>query len=121
MNISESIEKLGVVPVVVLNDANDAKPLAKALCEGGLPCAEVTFRTAAAKDSIKIMTEDEKINAAFSPVFAEDKESPYVNLIVTREENKDSDKIKKFVESYQSEEVEKVAADVFKGGAVKGW
>ncbi len=54
-------------------------------------------------------------------VFAEDKESPYVNLIVTREENKDSDKIKKFVESYQSEEVEKVAADVFKGGAVKGW
>ena len=47
MNISESIEKLGVVPVVVLNDANDAKPLAKALCEGGLPCAEVTFRTAA--------------------------------------------------------------------------
>lgn len=54
-------------------------------------------------------------------VFAEDKESPYVNLIVTREENKDSDKIKKFVESYQSEEVEKVAADVFKDGAVKGW
>lgn len=54
-------------------------------------------------------------------VFAEDKESPYVNLIVTREENKDSEKIKKFVESYQSEEVEKVAADVFKGGAVKGW
>lgn len=54
-------------------------------------------------------------------VFAEDKESPYVNLIVTREEDKDSDKIKKFVESYQSEEVEKVAADVFKGGAVKGW
>ena len=58
MNISESIEKLGVVPVVVLNDANDAKPLAKALCEGGLPCAEVTFRTAAAKDSIKIMTDE---------------------------------------------------------------
>ncbi len=54
-------------------------------------------------------------------VFAEDKESPYVNLIVTREETKDSDKIKKFVESYQSKEVEKVAAEVFKGGAVKGW
>lgn len=54
-------------------------------------------------------------------VFAEDKESPYVNLIVTREDTKDSDKIKKFVESYQSEEVEKVAAEVFKGGAVKGW
>ena len=58
MVITEKIEKLGVVPVVVLNDAKDAKPLAKALCEGGLPCAEVTFRTAAAKDAIKIMTDE---------------------------------------------------------------
>ncbi len=44
-NVSETIHKMGVVPVVVLNDAKDAAPLAKALCEGGLPCAEVTFRT----------------------------------------------------------------------------
>lgn len=51
------IEELGVVPVVVLEDAKDAKPLAKALCEGGLPCAEVTFRTAAAEESIRQMTE----------------------------------------------------------------
>ena len=35
----------------------DAKPLAQALCEGGLPCAEVTFRTEAAEESIRIMTE----------------------------------------------------------------
>ena len=49
------VETLGVVPVVVLNDAKDAKPLAKALCEGGLPCAEVTFRTEAAEESIRIM------------------------------------------------------------------
>jgi len=54
--VLEQIGKLGIVPVVVLNDAKDAKPLAKALCEGGLPCAEVTFRTAAAEESIKIMT-----------------------------------------------------------------
>ena len=47
----------GIVPVVVLNDAKDAEPLAKALCEGGLKCAEVTFRTAAAEESIKIMAE----------------------------------------------------------------
>ncbi|HCO29180.1 MAG TPA: 2-dehydro-3-deoxyphosphogluconate aldolase, partial [Lachnospiraceae bacterium] len=46
--VSEQIAKLGVVPVVVLNHAEDAKPLADALCEGGLPCAEVTFRTEAA-------------------------------------------------------------------------
>ncbi len=51
------IQELGVVPVVVLEDAKDACPLAKALCEGGLPCAEVTFRTAAAEESIRKMSE----------------------------------------------------------------
>ena len=53
----QKVSDLGVVPVVVLNDAKDAAPLAKALCEGGLPCAEVTFRTAAAEESIRIMHE----------------------------------------------------------------
>ena len=43
----------GIVPVIAIENAEDAKPLAKALIEGGLPCAEVTFRTAAAKESIK--------------------------------------------------------------------
>ena len=57
MNITEQIQNLAVVPVVVLEDTEDALPLAKALCEGGLPCAEVTFRTDAAEESIKIMTE----------------------------------------------------------------
>ena len=55
--ISKIIQEMGVVPVVVLNDAKDAKPLAQALCEGGLPCAEVTFRTEAAEESIRLMTE----------------------------------------------------------------
>lgn len=55
--MEEKIAELKVVPVVVLEDAKDAAPLAKALCEGGLPCAEVTFRTAAARDSIKAMTD----------------------------------------------------------------
>ena len=40
--VLEKIQKIGIVPVVVLNDAKDAEPLAKALCNGGLPCAEVT-------------------------------------------------------------------------------
>lgn len=53
--VEKKIEELGVVPVVVIEDANDAKPLAKALCEGGLSCAEVTFRTAAAEESIRQM------------------------------------------------------------------
>lgn len=54
--VLEKIQKIGIVPVVVLDDPKDAAPLAKALCDGGLPCAEVTFRTAAAEESIKIMT-----------------------------------------------------------------
>ena len=58
--MNEILEKLGqygIVPVVVLNDSKDAEPLADALCEGGLACAEVTFRTEAAAESIKIMSE----------------------------------------------------------------
>lgn len=56
--VLEQIQKIGIVPVVVLDDAKDAAPLAKALCEGGLPCAEVTFRTAAAEESIRIMAKE---------------------------------------------------------------
>ena len=54
--VLEKISKIGIVPVVVLDDAKDAKPLAEALVKGGLPCAEVTFRTAAAEESIRIMS-----------------------------------------------------------------
>lgn len=56
--VLEEISKIGILPVVVLEDAKDAKPLAQALCAGGLPCAEVTFRTAAAKESIAIMRKE---------------------------------------------------------------
>jgi 2-dehydro-3-deoxyphosphogluconate aldolase/(4S)-4-hydroxy-2-oxoglutarate aldolase len=49
--------KLGIIPVVAINDAKDAVPLAKALCEGGLPVAEVTFRTDAAEEAIRRMCE----------------------------------------------------------------
>lgn len=53
--IAEQFYDYGVVPVVVLEDAKDALPLAKALTEGGLPCAEVTFRTDAAEESIRLI------------------------------------------------------------------
>lgn len=56
--IAEKIHEYGVVPVVVINDAKDAKALADVLCEEGLPCAEVTFRTDAAKESIRIMAKE---------------------------------------------------------------
>ena len=55
--LAEKFQKFGVVPVVVLEDTKDAAPLAKALVEGGLPCAEVTFRTEAAEASIRLMAE----------------------------------------------------------------
>ena len=56
--IVEEISKIGIVPVIALDDAKDAKPLAEALCKGGIPCAEVTFRTAAAEESIRIMAQE---------------------------------------------------------------
>lgn len=55
--IVERISEIGIVPVIAIDDPKDAEPLAEALCRGGLPCAEVTFRTAAAEESIRIMTE----------------------------------------------------------------
>lgn len=54
--IEERFYELGVVPVVVLDDAKDALPLAEALINGNLPCAEVTFRTEAAEESIRLMS-----------------------------------------------------------------
>ena len=49
----KKLQKIGIVPVVVLDRAEDALPLAERLVKGGLPCAEVTFRTAAAEESIR--------------------------------------------------------------------
>lgn len=54
-------------------------------------------------------------------IFVEDKDSPYVNLIVARENNKDDEKVKTFIKAYQSDEVFQAADKEFKGGAVKGW
>ena len=50
--------KIGIVPVIALDDAKDALPLGKALLAGGIACAEVTFRTAAAEDVIKTLTKE---------------------------------------------------------------
>jgi len=58
--MTEMYEKLGqlkLIPVVVIEDASDAEPLGRALLDGGLPCAEVTFRTAAAPRAIAALSE----------------------------------------------------------------
>ena len=57
MDTLDRLADARLVPVVVLDDAADAAPLAAALVAGGLPVAEVTFRTAAAADSIRAMSE----------------------------------------------------------------
>ena len=53
--ILQKIGALGVIPVVAIEDASDALPLAEALTSGGLPCAEITFRTGAAADAIGLI------------------------------------------------------------------
>lgn len=53
--IKEELRKIRIVPVVVIDDEAQAEPLAEALIKGGLPCAEVTFRTEAAAGAIKKM------------------------------------------------------------------
>lgn len=56
--MNEAISKIGVVPVIKLrNPERDAAPLAKALCAGGVPVAEVTFRAAGADRAIRLMRE----------------------------------------------------------------
>lgn len=56
-DVLKKMGEIGIIPVVVLDDAKDAEPLGNALMEGGLPCAEVCFRTEAAEEAIRIMSE----------------------------------------------------------------
>ena len=56
--VLEKIGELGIVPVVKIEKAEDALPLGRALIDGGLPIAEITFRTSAAEDSIKTLTKE---------------------------------------------------------------
>ena len=55
----ERLESLKLIPVVALERAEDAEPLADALCTGGLPCAEITLRTDAALDAIRALADRE--------------------------------------------------------------
>lgn len=61
------------------------------------------------------------LNATEHGVFVENKESPYVNIIVARKDNQASDAVQNFVKAYQTEEVYQEAQKHFKDGVVKGW
>ncbi|CAA7387433.1 methionine ABC transporter substrate-binding lipoprotein MetQ [Chryseobacterium fistulae] len=54
-------------------------------------------------------------------ILKEDKDSPYVNVIVARYDNQHSEKVQNFVKAYESNEVVQKAEEIFKGGAIKGW
>ena len=56
--IFEKIGELGIIPVVKIEKAEDALPLGRALIDGDLPIAEITFRTSAAEESIKSLTRE---------------------------------------------------------------
>ena len=58
MNILDTIRAVGIVPVVALPEPRHAVPLARALTNGNLPVAEVTFRTPAAAEGIRLMTRE---------------------------------------------------------------
>ena len=57
-NVQQKLFETGIIPVVVIDDVKDAVPLAKALYEGGIKAAEVTFRTACAAEAIEAMAVD---------------------------------------------------------------
>ena len=57
LTIDDIMQAAPVVPVIVIEDAADAVPLAEALVAGGLPCLEVTLRTPAALDAIRAMAQ----------------------------------------------------------------
>jgi len=57
-DVLQTLSNIGIVPVIAIDDANKAVPLARALADGGLPAAEVTFRTAAAEDAIKAIAKE---------------------------------------------------------------
>ncbi|MBQ3758507.1 MAG: keto-hydroxyglutarate-aldolase/keto-deoxy-phosphogluconate aldolase, partial [Synergistaceae bacterium] len=56
--IFEQFSRIGIIPVVVLDDPKDAAPIAEVLSKNGLPCAEIAFRTPAAEEATRIMSRE---------------------------------------------------------------
>lgn len=117
LRLKDSVGLLPTVNDIVGNPKNikilelDAPQLPRALDDQTVSIAIInnTFASAAG------------LVARRDGLFVENEKSPYVNIIVTREENKEQENLKKFVQSYESPEVEQAAAIAFKGGAIKGW
>ncbi|TLV20674.1 MetQ/NlpA family lipoprotein [Klebsiella indica] len=61
------------------------------------------------------------LSAARDGLFMEGPDSPYVNAIVSRQDNKDSKKVQELKNAFQTQDVADKAAEVYKGDAIKGW
>lgn len=87
----------------------DAAQLPRALDDVALGIINTTYAS-----SINLTPEKDGI-------FVEDKNSPYVNLLVARQDNVNAENVQNFLKAYQTDEVYKAASEIFHGGAVKGW
>ncbi|NVD07286.1 MetQ/NlpA family lipoprotein [Vibrio sp. JPW-9-11-11] len=115
LKLRENVGLLATVRDIVENPKNitivelDAAQLPRSLDDVALSVINTTYAS-----SINLTPQKDG-------VFVEDKESPYVNLIVAREDNVQAENVQNFVKAYQTEDVYSAASDIFQGGVVKGW
>jgi D-methionine transport system substrate-binding protein len=115
LKLRENVGLLATVRDIVENPKNitivelDAAQLPRSLDDVALSVINTTYAS-----SINLTPQKDG-------VFVEDKESPYVNLIVAREDNVQAENVQNFVNAYQTDEVYQAASDIFQGGVVKGW
>lgn len=115
ITLRENVGLSGTVRDIVANPKNieilelDAAQLPRSLDDVALSIINTTYAS-----SINLTPQKDGI-------FVEDKESPYVNLIVARSENVNAENVQNFVKSYQTDEVYQAASEIFQGGVVKGW
>ena len=115
MTLKEGVGLEATVLDIISSDKNlkivelEAAQLPRSLDDVSLAIINTTYAS-----SIDLSPEEDGI-------FVENKESPYVNLIVARTDNAQSENVQNFVKAYQSDEVYNAAFEIFKGGIVKGW
>lgn len=115
LKLRENIGLQGTVRDIVENPKNitivelDAAQLPRSLDDVVLSIINTTYAS-----SIDLTPQKDGL-------FVEDKESPYVNIIVAREANVQAENVQNFVKAYQTDEVYNAASEIFKGGVVKGW
>ncbi|MGL5653343.1 MAG: MetQ/NlpA family lipoprotein, partial [Vibrio sp.] len=115
LQLREEVGLLATVRDIVANPKKleilelDAAQLPRSLDDVALSIINTTYAS-----SINLTPEKDGI-------FVEDKESPYVNLLVAREANVNAENVQNFKKAYQTDEVAKAAAEIFQGGSVQGW